>query len=145
MLRHSFCSGMHGRRLSSAVVVVWLLTILASGADAQRVIFEPVRPPPVTVEPPVQLSPPGTGPSLGGGVLQQLPTAPTVAPTIEPPVARAVPAAPVVRFRCELAPQDQACREPGMDDGGGGDDECSCARDRCYWDDRGRHVCEKLQ
>jgi hypothetical protein len=141
VLRHSFLNGMHGRRLLSAAAVVWLLMILASGADAQRVIVEPMRPPTVTVTPPVQLTPPGTGPGLGGGVLQQLPTA----PTIEAPVVRAAPAAPVVRFRCELAPQDQACRESGSDDGGGGDDECNCARDRCYWDDRGRHVCEKRQ
>ncbi len=87
--------------------------------------------------------------------MPQIQSAPAIAP---PPVAAppaAVPAAPaapapVVRFRCELTPEAESCKEPGTPDGGGDDAECTCARDYCY--DRvdpatgaSARVCEKLQ
>ena len=77
----------------------------------------------------------------------QAPTlpAPVVVPQAAPPVVEPAAPARVVRFRCEVAPQDQSCREPGASDGGGGDEECSCARDTCHTTAAGIRVCEKLQ
>jgi hypothetical protein len=71
--------------------------------------------------------------------------APVIAPQPAPPVAAPAAPARVVRFRCELAPQAEACREPGAPDGGGDDAECSCARDYCHTTETGTRVCEKLQ
>ncbi len=147
-------AGSCGRRLLSAAVAFVLLT--GTGA-AQRAIVEPPRLP----------TAPGTS-GVGGGAglippFPQVPTARAIAPTLPPPVS--VPAAPelsppeaapaeparVVRFRCEVAPQAETCREARAPDAGGGDDsECSCARDVCY--DQldpatglSHRVCEKAQ
>jgi hypothetical protein len=68
---------------------------------------------------------PGVSPSLSGAVAA--PPAAAAAPVAAAPVA-----SPVVRFRCEVAPYDQSCREPGAPDGGGDDAECRCGRDPCY-------------
>lgn len=123
-----------------------MLLAVAAPTEAQRVITEPPRvgPPQVTV-------PPGGTSGVGGGA-GLIPTLPVPAlPSVKPPpVAVPAPAAPaaqprVVRFRCELAPQEQACKEPGASDGGGGDEECNCARDYCHTTKAGNRVCEKLQ
>ena len=55
-----------------------------------------------------------------------------------------------VRFRCEVGPYDQSCREAGAPDGGGDDAECRCGPDTCYehYDAAGGYTtrtCEKLQ
>ncbi len=148
-------AGLRGRRLRSAAVA---FVLLAGAASAQTVI-EPPRLPPAL----------GTA-GVGGGAgliapLPQLPTAPAIAPTLPPPLPAPVPAAPeatppaaapaeparVVRFRCDVAPEAETCKDPGASDGGGGDDsECNCARDLCYdqLDPATGHshrVCEKAQ
>jgi len=145
----SFAIVAGGRRLAWAVVVV-LACGLSSTAIAQHVVTEPPR-----VGAPPGMPPAGGGGTGGGaGLLAPMPelksTLPSVAPVpvpTPPAVAvPAVPATPVVRFRCEVAPEHQSCREPGAkDDGGGGDDECSCARDYCHTTAAGMRVCEKLQ
>jgi len=138
---------------TAAFLHIALLTLLAVPAGAQGVRIEPVRPVPIA-PPPVALPPAVTAPGLGG-VLQTLPDAPTLTPQQLPsaaapaaaPAARAAPTQ-VVRFRCKLPLQAQTCRKPASsdgDDGGGGDEECNCAHDHCYWDDRRQRVCEKLQ
>jgi hypothetical protein len=147
-------AGSRGRRLLSAAVT---FVLLAGAASAQTVIVEPPRLPPA----------PGTS-GVGGGAaviapLPQLSTAPAIAlppplpapvpaaPEITPPVAAPAEPARVVRFRCDVAPEAEACKDPGASDGGGGDDsECSCARDLCYdqLDPATGHshrVCEKAQ
>jgi hypothetical protein len=48
-----------------------------------------------------------------------------------------------VKFRCQLDPGAETCREPGAADGGGDDSECSCARDYCYDDPAGYRICQK--
>ena len=49
------------------------------------------------------------------------------APALAAPVAAAGGANAPVRFRCEVAPSDQSCREPRAPPDGGGDDaECRC-------------------
>ncbi len=148
---------MWGRSSSlTAAAALALLVGMAAAASAQHVAPEPPR-----VGPPVVGVPPTGGAGIGGGA-GLIPTMPEMrsAPAIAPPpdIAPAAPVepaapvapAPVVRFRCELAPQDEACREPGAPDGGGDDAECSCARDYCH--DRtdpatgaSTRVCEKLQ
>ncbi len=66
--------------------------------------------------------------------------APAPAPSIASPVARSV------RFRCEVLPQDQSCREHSeAPDGDAHDDQCDCSRDYCYPAPDGNRVCEKLQ
>jgi len=61
-----------------------------------------------------------------------------------PPAAPAAPVtvAPAVRFRCQLDPGAEACKEP-MGADGGGDEECNCSRDHCRDDPAGYRVCEK--
>jgi hypothetical protein len=150
---HSSCNGLRGRRLFSATLALVLLTMgLASGAAAQRIGTTPggigggagvIGPtphlPPLAPAITTPVIPPLASPPLAA----PLPTAPPVAA----PVTPAAPAAPaaVVRFRCEVAPQEQACRDPGAaPDGGGGDDsECSCSRDYCYYTESGTQICEK--
>jgi hypothetical protein len=70
-----------------------------------------------------------------------------LAPTIKPYSAPLVAPAPVVRsvrFWCDVAPQQESCREhTETPDGGGDDSECNCMRDHCYYTDTGRHICEK--
>jgi len=140
------------RRSAAALAFVLLAASLAAGAAAQR----------LGTQPGVGKPPGGIG--GGAGIIAPLPPlppamqaptlpAPAVVPRAAPPVAApAAPAVPapaaparVVRFRCEVAPQDQSCREPGASDGGGGDEECSCARDYCHTTAAGNRVCEKLQ
>lgn len=106
--------------------------------------------------------PPGGGIGGGAGLKPMPPPLPPMAPTltppalptpvlptpvVPPPVAApqpATPAAPaVVRFRCQLDPGAEACKEPPAADGGGGDEECNCARDYCYDDPTGFRVCQK--
>ena len=144
------CIGVHARRnFPTALALVLLAAGLATGAAAQRLGTQP-----------------GTGKPPGGigggaGIMAPLPPLPPAmqAPTLPDPVIVpqaatpleappvAAPAAParVVRFRCEVAPQDQSCREPGASDSGGGDAECSCSRDTCHTTAAGIRVCEKLQ
>jgi hypothetical protein len=67
---------------------------------------------------------------------------PLAAPQAAPPAA--APAAPVVvRFRCQVDPGAEACKAPLAPDGGGGDEECNCASDHCYFNPDGVRVCEK--
>jgi len=136
----------HGRRLLPAALGLALLAALALGAEAQRVVTEPPRvgAPPFT--------PPGGGGIGGGaGLIPKLPS-PALPSVTAPPLAVPAPAVPapaaparVVRFRCDLAPEAQSCKEPGSSDGGGGDEECNCARDYCHTGPAGNRVCEKLQ
>jgi hypothetical protein len=130
-----------GRRLLPAAVLFVVTACLAQGAAAQRV-------------------PGGSGTGGGAGykptpplptmpaMPQMTPTMPGVAapppagaPQAAPPVA--VPAAPVVRPRCQLAPGAAACKAEPAPDGGGGDEECNCARDYCYDDPAGSRICQK--
>jgi hypothetical protein len=67
-----------------------------------------------------------------------------------PASVAAAPAPRAVRFRCDVAPDDQSCREAGAPDGGGDDSECRCGRDPCYehYDAAAGYTtrtCEKLQ
>jgi hypothetical protein len=139
------------RRLASAVAIFVIFALgLATTGQAQRLVPET----------------PGIGGGSAGvgggpGLIGPLPPVPPAmqAPTLSPSIAVpqpappiAVPAAPapaaparVIRFRCELAPQAEACKEPGAPDGGGDDGECSCDRDYCHTNEAGIRVCEKLQ
>jgi hypothetical protein len=135
-----------GSRIIAVVVVLSLAAALAipSSSYAQR------------------LSPrkPGAGGIGGGpGVIRPPPIgAPTLSPTLPellpmpkietpraPPAAVQVPAAPVVRFHCDLAPDSYECTKPGSADGDGDDETCICARDICRINGTGNRVCEKLQ
>ena len=140
-----------GPGLTGALVAALLLVaaglVSTSSASAQAVKLPSTGGAPTPVLPMPSLPMPGTGPtsptltpSLTPSVIPTLPPAVAV-----PQVAAPVPAARVVRFRCELAPQDQSCREPGVGDGGGDDGECNCARDYCYTSRAGIRVCERLQ
>ncbi len=81
------------------------------------------------------------------------PTIPPASPSIDPspstlpppPADVQVPAAPVVRFRCDLAPDSYECTKPASEDGDGDEEKCSCARDRCRINRIGNRVCEKLR
>jgi hypothetical protein len=113
------------------------LGLPASGALAQSLgATGTAHPPPPVVPPNV-----GTvGTSLAPSVTPSL--TPSLSPSIPPSVTPSLPAATApaavtaapraVRFTCEVAPNDQACREPGAPDGGGDDTECRCGRDPCY-------------
>jgi len=150
--------GTSGRRLLSAAVVCALLVgSLAGSAQAQRFV-DPVPSPKF----PTPL--PGSMTGTGGGAGLTLPNpAPTYAappaavmpvpgPSVQPVPAAPAPAPPTqVRFRCDLAPEEQSCQEAGArEDGGDGDSECNCARDFCH-DEAGpdpgqtHRVCDKLQ
>ena len=111
------------------------------------------------VEPPVPISPVPHFGGIGGGA-GALPTMPQIAPAplnapqiapapaIAPPVAVPQPVAPVaparvVRFRCQIAPEMDSCKEPPAPDGGGSDEDCDCSHDYCYDDGSGGRVCEK--
>jgi len=132
----------------SLMALALLVPSLTATAIAQRVVPETPRVSPVPV-------PPGGG-GVGGGAgliapqpmtpggLPTLPTLPTLSPTV--PAAPAAPAARIVRFRCEVAPQDESCRDPGApDDGGGDDSQCDCKRDTCYTNAAGTRICEKAR
>ena len=57
----------------------------------------------------------------------------------------------LVRFRCEVAPQEESCRgRTEAPDGGGDDSLCDCSKDYCYSDPDPttglmRRLCQKLQ
>jgi hypothetical protein len=154
-------SNTRGRRLlSTAVAFALVAGVLAGGAQAQRFV-DPV--PPTNPIPPL----PGGVTGIGGGAgltpaLPQLPPAysppppavmpmPTPAPA-SPARGAATPAMPAkaVRFRCDLAPAAQTCKEVGKPDSGDGDSNCDCAHDYCH-DEAGpepgqsHRVCDKLQ
>jgi hypothetical protein len=139
-----------GRRLLAIAAAFGLLAAgLAAGAVAQRMAPTVPTLPPQVVAPPVVPLPPGGGVGGGAGLigtLPQGPAAPAVTPQPSAPVA--VPTAPVapgsvVRLRCEVAPQAESCKEALNVDGGGGDEECRCGRDYCYYTETGTHICEK--
>ena len=156
-----------GGRLASAAVA---FVLLSCSAMAQRVIVEPPRvytplPPPVGTTgigggAGLTLPNPATTFAAPPPAVMPAPAAPALpapAPALPVPTAQPLPAAPAptpptqVRFRCELAPEDQSCKEEGVHDGGdGGDSECNCDRDYCH-DEAGpepgqtRRVCDKLQ
>ena len=163
MERNQFTySNTRGRRLLSAAVAFALAAgAITGGAQAQRFV-DPV--PPTNPIPPL----PGGVTGIGGGAgltpaLPQLPPAyspppPAVMPMPTPAPASPAPATPTpatpakaVRFRCDLAPAEQTCKEAGTPDAGGdGDSNCDCARDYCH-DEAGpepgqsHRVCDKLQ
>jgi len=133
-----------GRRLWPVAAFVVLL--LALPALAQRVVPEGPKVPGGA----------GTGGAagVGGGAglappmpeLRSAPMAVPAAPQVTPiaPAAPApvAPAAPIVKFRCQLDPGAESCKEPPAGDGGG-DEECNCALDYCYDDPAGYRVCQK--
>jgi hypothetical protein len=153
-------NGWRGRRAARATLLL-LAAVLATHAAAQRIpgsgtggsagVMAPHPMPPAgaAITPPVLTPPVLTPPVLAPSVTAPMPAPPIAAPAAPAPAAPAItaPAAParVVRFRCEVAPQDQSCREPGTSDGGGGDEDCSCARDYCHTTAAGIRVCDKLQ
>ncbi len=126
-----------GRRLLPAAAF-FVLVLGQSSALAQR------------VEPPRPLSGTGGAAGVGGGAghaptmpdFRPVPVAP-VAPTVAPsaPVTPAAPV-PIIRFRCQVAPGADTCKEQPPPDGGG-DETCDCARDFCYADPAGARICEK--
>jgi hypothetical protein len=154
-----------GRRLLSAAVAFTLAAgAMIGGAQAQRFV-DPVPP---TLAPPAPL--PGTTTGIGGGAGLALPQPMPMAappavmpmPSAAPPLAAPAPApaAPVeaspataakaVRFRCDLTPEANSCKEAGTPDAGGDGSTCDCARDFCH-DEAGpgpgqtHRVCDKLQ
>jgi hypothetical protein len=137
-----------GGRLARVALIFALATLaFATTTLAQRVV-------PGTPAPKVPtILPPGGGASgVGGGAglipampqMRSIAPPPAAAPVAPPAAAPAAPVAParVVRFRCEVAPEAETCREPGAPDGGGDDSECSCARDHCRPTETGIRVCE---
>jgi hypothetical protein len=143
---------LRGRRLCSAAALV-ILSLSLTPASAQRVVPEVPTPGAAGM---------GGAAGVGGGAglkpampmpeMRSAPMAVPAAPSVTPaaPVAPAEsvpepvkPAAPVVKFRCQLDPGAEICREPGAADGGGDDGECSCSRDYCYDDPAGYRVCQK--
>ncbi len=168
--------GTSGRRLLSAAVVCALLVgSLAGSAQAQRFV-DPVPSPKFPTPLPGSMT--GTGGGAGltlpnpaptyaapPAAVMPVPAAPlpaaplpaAPAPAVPVPLVQPVPAAPApapptqVRFRCDLAPEEQSCQEAGArEDGGDSDSECNCARDFCH-DEAGpdpgqtHRVCDKLQ
>jgi len=136
-------------RCGAFVMCILLTTLLGADAAAQRIKTPGPGVPPGgigggagLIAPLPPLPPAMQAPTLPAPVV----VTPTAPPVAAPPVAAPAAPARVVRFRCELAPQDQSCREPGAgDDGGGGGEECSCARDYCHTSAAGTRICEKLQ
>jgi hypothetical protein len=124
------------RRLLAAVAL-FLLTAGTSSSLAQK----------------TPKLPSGTGGGaggVGGGAgnvdtvpdFRPVPMAPAAPSTAAPqPVAPAP--APIIRFRCQVAPGASTCKEQPAPDGGGESDTCDCARDLCYNDDAGARICEK--
>jgi hypothetical protein len=154
----------HGPLLRAALASA-LLLLAATSALAQTVELpggagmSPVTPLPGTVGG-AGAAGPGLSPGLSPPGLTPTLVVPSVPPPVaEPPVAAPAPAAAgpvaatprVVRFRCDVAPQEQSCREKAeAPDGGDDDSECSCAHDLCLdqTDPAGgppRRICEKLQ
>jgi hypothetical protein len=108
---------------------------------AQKVA--PTAPPPMSPKPQ-----PPTGTGGGAGLAPSIPDF-TPAPAIVAPSPAApttvVPAAPapIIRFRCAVAPAESTCKEQPPGDAGGSDETCDCARDFCYQDGAGARICEK--
>jgi hypothetical protein len=131
-----------------AAVFFALLTIAPTHLAAQKLV--PTAPVLVPPKVPMPQLPAGTGggASLAPAMPDFTPAPALVAP---PPVAPAAPApaaatpapAPLIRFRCEVAPGDSSCREQAPPDAGGSDETCDCARDFCYTDPAGARFCEK--
>jgi hypothetical protein len=147
---HSHRSVARGRWvLPVAAVFVALCAIVPAHVVAQKMVpTTPVLVPPMA---PVPQLPTGAGGSPGS----LAPTAPDFhpAPAIiapapvvpaapEPSAAKPEPA-PIIRFRCEVAPGDSTCHDQAPPDAGGSDDSCDCARDFCYPDAAGARICEK--
>jgi hypothetical protein len=146
--------------LTSALLLLAVTSVLAQTVELPGGLgMSPVTPLPGTVGGAAAAGP-GLSPGLSSPGLTPtlvVPSAPP--PVVEPPVTAAAPAAPgpvvatprVVRFRCDVAPQEQSCREKAeAPDGGDDDSECSCAHDLCLdqTDPAGgppRRICEKLQ
>jgi len=146
----SSCICLRGRPLVWAgIACVVLMVSLTGNAAAQRLDPKVGG----TGGGPGVIAPVPGGIGAGPGLIAPLPQpslspalpAPVIAPQVAPPVAAPAAPARVVRFRCELAPQDEACRKPGAPDGGGDDAECTCTHDYCYTTEAGTRVCEKLQ
>jgi hypothetical protein len=148
-------------RIRMALIGALCVSIVSSAVPTAAQSIAPAHPP-VKMPGPTLPSPPPTigGPGIGPGTFQQLSPAPSVSSPALPsaaappaaifaaptPVPSAEPAAParVVRFRCEVAPQSEVCREPALAEaGGGGGEECSCARDYCHVTETGTRICEK--
>ena len=127
-------------QLAIALFVV-LFAVTAAPSMAQRVApieVVPVRPgPPVAPPGSLPLEPPKLTP-------QTMPITPQVVVPVTPQAVAPAPAvpAPIIRLRCEVAPDETTCREPPPPDGGDSD-TCDCARDLCYNDGNGTRVCEK--
>jgi len=85
-------------------------------------------------------SPPIGAPSTSSPALPELRPMPKIETQPAAPAAVQVPAAPIVRFRCDLAPDSYECTKPGSDD-----ERCSCARDLCRINRIGNRICEKLR
>jgi hypothetical protein len=104
----------------------------------------------ITPVPTITTTPSLTTPSIAPVITPNL-TAPVAPPIAAPaPSSNApVPVVHAVRFRCEVMPQDQSCREPPeVHDGGGDDSECNCSTDPCYnimdqTTGLSRRICEK--
>ena len=134
------------RHLVVGALVAGLL-VLAGGAMAQPVELPAgIGTTPVITPVPVMpmVTPSLTTPSLTPIVTPTLAPPATFNPTVAPPIA--APVARSVRFRCEVLPQDQSCREHSeAPDGDAHDDRCDCNQDLCYPAADGNRVCEKLQ
>lgn len=89
-------------------------------------------------------APSRTAPTLSP-TLPDLPPTPKIETPKNPRGAVQTPPVPVVRFRCELAPNSYECTKPASEDSGGEEEKCGCARDRCRVDRIGNRVCEKLR
>ena len=145
MPRRSYPSIARGRwALPVAALFVGAWGIGVAPVAAQKVV--PTAPPPMSPKPL-----PRTGTGGGAGLAPSMPdftpapavVAPTpVAPAAPTTVVPAAPA-PLIRFRCTVAPRESTCKEQPPTDAGGNDDTCDCARDFCYQDGTGARVCEK--
>ncbi len=136
-----------GSRISAVAIALSLACSLAlpNVSYAQRIrVPEGIGGGPGHVPPPPIGSPSRSAPTLSP-TLPDLPPTPKIETPPAPPADVQVPAAPVVRFRCDLAPDSYECTKPGSEDGDGDDETCSCARDRCRINRIGNRVCEKLR
>ena len=132
----------------AAVFVALFTVVTPAHVLAQKLVpTAPVFVPPMA---PVPQLPTGAGGGPGGlepAMPDFTPSPAIVAPTPVAPAAPAPAAAtpapvPLIRFRCEVAPGDNTCREQAPPDGGS-DESCDCTRDFCYSDAAGARFCEK--
>ena len=136
-----------------AAVFVALLTIAPAHVLAQKLVpTAPVFVPPTAPVPQLPTGagggPSGLAPAMPDFTPAPTPVAPApvtpAAPAPAPAPAAAAPTpAPLIRFRCEVAPGDNTCREQAPQDAGGSDESCDCTRDFCYSDAAGARFCEK--